>query len=76
MANVEFTPPIRGIHKGLPADTPAANTSEYMNNVRVKGFGGRIIIVQRPGLSRWGAPTQVGEAENPVVAMCTVSTVA
>lgn len=75
MANIEFTPPIRGIHKGLPADRPASNTSEYMNNVRGKGFGGRIIIVQRPGLKRWGAPTQVGSAEQPVVACCTVASV-
>jgi len=75
VANIEFTPPIQGIHKGLPADKPAPNTSEYMNNVRAKGFGGRIIIVQRPGLGRWGAPTQVGLAEQPVVAMCTVAAV-
>ena len=75
MANVIFTPPIRGIHKGLPADTPAPNTSEHMNNVRAKGFGGRIIIVQRPGLDLWSTD-QVGDAENPVVAMCTVASVA
>jgi len=74
MANVEFTPPIRGVHKGLPADKPAPNTSEYMNNVRAKGFGGRIIIVQRPGLDKWSA-TQVGAAEQPVVAMVTVASV-
>lgn len=75
MANVVFTPPIRGIHKGLPADTPAPNTSEYMNNVRVKGFGGRIIIVQRPGLDKWGAGTQVGDEEQPVVGIVTVASV-
>ena len=74
MANMEFTPPIRGIHKGLPADTPAPNTSEYMNNVRAKGFGGRILIVQRPGLGMWSTD-QVGDVENPVVAMCTVASV-
>lgn len=74
MANVEFTPPIRGIHKGLPADIPASNTSEYMNNVRAKGFGGRILIVQRPGLPKWSTD-QVGDEENPVVAMCTVASV-
>lgn len=75
MANVIFTPPIRGIHKGLPADTPAPNTSEYMNNVRAKGWGGRILIVQRPELDLWSTD-QVGDAENPVVAMCTVASVA
>ena len=75
MANVIFTPPIRGIHKGLPADTPAPNTSEHMNNVRAKGWGGRILIVQRNGLSMWSTD-QVGDAENPVVAMCSVAAVA
>lgn len=75
MANREFMPPIKGIHKGLPADKPVPGTSEYMNNVRPKGFGGRILIAQRPGLDKWGAGTQVGAAEQPVVAMCTVSTV-
>ena len=75
MANVIFTPPIRGIHKGLPADTPAPNTSEHMNNVRAKGWGGRILIVQRDGLSMWSTD-QVGDAEQPVVAMCTVAAVA
>jgi len=74
MANVIFTPPIRGIHKGLPADTPAPNTSEHMNNVRAKGWGGRILIVQRDGLSMWSTD-QVGDAEQPVVAMCTVAAV-
>jgi len=47
-----------------------------MNNVRVLGtFAKQIRICQRPGLDKWGAGTQVGAAENPVVAMCTVSSV-
>lgn len=75
MANVEFTPPIQGIHKGLPADKPASNTSEYMDNVRAIGSGGRILIVQRPGLAKW-SDDQVGDTEQPVVAMCTVAAVA
>ena len=75
MANREFTPPVKGIHRGLPADKAAPATSEYMNNVRAKGFSGRITIVQRPALDKWGAGTQVGAAEQPVVAMCTVSSV-
>ena len=75
MANVEFTPPIQGIHKGLPADKPAPNTSEFMSNVRAIGVGGRILIVQRPGLDKWSTD-QVGLAEQPVVAMCTVAAVA
>jgi len=74
MANLEFTPPIQGIHRGLPADKPAPNTSEYMNNVRAKGFGGRILIVQRDGLDKWST-NQVGDSENPVVAICSVASV-
>ena len=46
-----------------------------MNNVRAKGVGGRILIYQRPGLDKWGDGNQVGDAEQPVVAMCTVSSV-
>jgi len=75
VANLEMTPPIRGIHKGLPADKPAPNTSEYMSNVRAIGVGGRILIVQRPGVRKWSTD-QVGAAEQPVVAMCTVAAVA
>ncbi len=45
-----------------------------MNNVRAKGFGGRILIVQRPGLGKWSTD-QVGNEENPVVATCTVAAV-
>lgn len=74
MANIVFNPPVQGIHKGLPADIPAPNTSEYMNNVRAKGWGGRILIVQRDGLSMWSTD-QVGGEEQPVVAMCTVAAV-
>ena len=75
MANIEFIPPIRGIHRGAPADKPVTGSSEYMNNVRVGGFEGRIIIRQRDGLDKWGVGTQVGAVEQPVVAMCTVSSV-
>ena len=75
MANIEFTPPIRGINKGLPADKPVVGTSEHMNNVRPVGAGGRILIVQRPPLGKWGAGTQIGAEEQPVVALCTISSV-
>lgn len=30
---------------------------------------------QRPGLAKWGAGTQVGGSEQPVVAMCSATTV-
>ena len=75
MANKEFNPPIQGINKGFPADKVLPGTSEYMNNVRAKGWNGRILIVQRPALDKWGAGTQIGAAEQPIVAICTVSSV-
>lgn len=76
MANVEFSPPIKGINKGLPADKPAPGSSEYMNNVRPIDISEkRVRIGQRPGLDKWGAGIQIGAAEQPVVAMCTVTSV-
>jgi len=76
MSNIEFTPPIKGINRGVPADRPMAVSSEYMNNVRpVDVSEKRIRIGQRPGLDKWGAGTQVGSAEQPVVAICTVASV-
>lgn len=75
MANIEFTPPVRGINKGLPADKSVPGSSEYMNNVRpVDVSEKRIRIGQRPGLDKWSTD-QVGGALQPVVAMCTVSTI-
>jgi len=76
MANIEFNPPIRGINKGIPSDKALPGYSEYMNNVRADGFEKKVVITQRLGLRKWGAGTQVGAAEQPVVSMCTVSSVA
>jgi len=36
---------------------------------------GRLRGGQRPGLAKWGAGTLIGAAEQPVVAICAVSTV-
>ena len=75
MANIIFTPPIQGVSRGLPADSPAPNTSEYISNVRAIGLEKRVIVAQRPGLAMWSTD-QVGDEEQPVVAMCTVASVA
>jgi len=75
MANIEFIPPIKGINKGIPSDKALPGYSEYMNNVRPAGFEKKVVITQRLGLDKWSA-NQVGDAEQPVVAMCTVSSVA
>ncbi len=69
--------PYRGEDKGRAAHQQPPGTSPDMNNVRLydtldtRARGG-----QRPGLDKWGAGTQIGGSEQPVVAMCTVSTVA
>ena len=37
--------------------------------------GSRLMGGQRPPLDKWGAGVRIGAAQNPVVAMCTVSSV-
>ena len=69
--------PFKGENKGVAAHRQPPISSPDMNNVRLydtldtRARGG-----QRPGLDKWGAGTQIGGAEQPVVAMCTVSSVA
>ena len=72
----ELIPPIKGILKGMPSDKTPTEYSEYMSNVRpIDVLETKFRIGQRPGLDKWGAGTLIGAAEQPVVAMCTVSTV-
>ncbi len=74
---IELTPPIKGISKGLPVDKEPPTTSGYMNNVRpVDVLERQLRLGQRPGLDKWGAGTQIGDAEMPVVAFCLVAAVA
>jgi len=76
MANAGFNLPVRGFSEGMPVDKSDPSTSGHICNVRVRGtLGKRIRISQRPGVTHWGAGTQVGAAEQPVVAMIAVSTV-
>ena len=73
----ELIPPIKGVSKGLPVDKEHPTTSGYMNNVRpIDTLERRLRLGQRPGLDKWGAGTQIGAAEQPVVAMCIVAAVA
>ena len=66
--------PFGGLHKGgLPGDQPQ-NTSPRLQNVRPY-WKGRLRGGQRPGLVKWGTGTQIGDEEQPVVAICAVSTV-
>ena len=76
MAHREILPPLRGQNKAAPLSAVQAGTSEYLNNVRpIDALEQRMRIGQRPGLAKWGAGTLVGAAEQPVVAMCSVTTV-
>lgn len=66
--------PFGGIHKGgLPGNQPE-NTSPQLQNCR-PFFQGRLRGGQRPGLKKWGAGNQIGGAEQPVVAISSVSAV-
>ena len=73
---MELLPPIKGLFRGTLLGHAPELTSESMNNVRpVDSLEKRIRIGQRPGLDKWGTGTQVGAAEQPVVAMCFVNSV-
>lgn len=75
MAN-KLSLPIKGINKGFPHVDAYQDYSPKMNNVRAKDvLAGRMRLGQRPGLIKWGAGNQIGADEQPVVAICTVSTV-
>ena len=73
---MEILPPIRGLFRGSLTGHAPELTSESMNNVRpVDVQEKRVRIGQRPGLDKWGNGTQVGAAEQPVVAITFVSSV-
>jgi len=73
---MKFFFPLKGKHAGFGVSIQPPFSSPRLNNVRPydvlenRARGG-----QRPGLTKWGAGTQVGAAEQPVVAMCIVSSV-
>ena len=68
--------PREGINKGRATFEQPKETSPDMNNMRLYStFDNRASGSQRPGLDKWGAGTLIGAAEQPVVAICTVSSV-
>ena len=72
---IEIPSPVQGILKGFSPDKPMQNYSEYMNNCRPQDvLEKRIRIGQRPGLDKWST-TQIGGSEQPIVAICIVSSV-
>lgn len=70
----ELTFPVSGKHVGFPASKQPEGTSRDLKNVRPY-YKGRASGGQRPALDKWGEGTQIGSAEQPVVAICTVSSV-
>ena len=69
--------PFKGIDKGRATSEQPQATSPRINNMRVfDTLDNRARGGQRPGLDKWGAGTQIGAAEQPVVAMVIVSSVA
>ena len=68
--------PLKGLHKGVVTEKQPGLTSFKMLNVRpYDTLSNRMRGGQRPGLDKWGNGDQIGAAEQPVVAMCTVSSV-
>ena len=68
--------PIKGINKGLSVVSVPSEYSSNMNNVRPRDvLEGKMRLGQRPGLKKWGAGTLIGGANQPVVAICSVSKV-
>ena len=73
---MDITFPIKGLHKGFQTEKQPGLTSFSMSNVRpYDALSNRLRGGQRPGLDKWGVGTQIGSAEQPVVAMTTVSSI-
>lgn len=71
---MEILFPFKGLYKGILSSKQPIDTARTMLNVRPYKDG-RLRGGQRPGLVKWGAGTQIGGAEQPIVAMCVVTTV-
>lgn len=71
---MEILFPFKGLYKGVLSSKQPIDAARDMKNVRPYKDG-RLRGGQRPGLVKWGAGTLVGAEEQPVVAMCVVTTV-
>ena len=68
--------PLRGIYLGgATLSQPEGTTFSCLNVRAYDPLDKRARGGQRPGLDKWGAGTQIGTAEQPVVAMCVVQTI-
>jgi len=68
--------PFLGLDKGRAVCEQPEATSADMKNVRPYDvLDNRLRGGQRPALDKWGDGDQIGDAEQPVVAMCVVHSV-
>ena len=68
--------PLLGINKGMATTRQPYATSSEMNNVRLYGvLNTRARGGQRPGQTAWGDGNLIGDSNQPVVAMCVVSSI-
>ena len=68
--------PIKGKHVGFGTEVQPGFTTPRINNMRPYNTqGSRLMGGQRLPLDKWGNGDQIGAAEQPVVAMCTISSV-
>jgi len=68
--------PVKGVNRGVASILQPTGTSPDLLNVRpFDTLGNRLRGGQRPGLKKWGSGVQIGSSEQPVVAICTVSSV-
>ena len=73
---MKFKFPLLGIDKSGSQSEQSNLTTSSMNNVRpIDALEKRTRGGQRPGLDKWGAGTQIGNIDAPVVAMCVVASV-
>jgi len=73
---IEIEFPRFGLYKGGAVSKQPPLTSPSLNNVRSTDKDEeRLRGGQRPGLDKWGAGTQVGGSDQPVVAIISVSAV-
>ncbi len=76
MAAQDIPLPFRGQNSGVAACVIPTEFSSSMNNIRPTDiYEKRMRLGKRPGLAKWGAPTQVGGTEQPVVFICSVSSI-
>lgn len=71
-AEIQF--PLLGLNKGVATSKQPFATTFLMHNMRLYDvLNNRARGGQRPAVIGWGDEDLIGDANNPVVAMCTVS---